>query len=123
LRQQCQLLLAKLGKRNQLIDNVRALLLARPGVFLDINGVAEKLGFSVRTFQRKLGEEKTSFQEILDEVRFRLAKEYLRETRIPLQEIAPLLGFNEPGNFTHAFKRWSGVAPNAFRQNEATRLH
>ena len=116
LRQQCQLLLAKLGNRNQLIKNVRQVLLARPGVFLDINGVAEKLGFSVRTFQRKLSEEQTNFQEILDEIRFQLAKEYLLQTRIPLQEISLLLGFNEPGNFTHAFKRWAGVAPNVFRQ-------
>jgi len=34
---------------------------------------------------------------------------------LPLQEISALLGYSEPGNFTHAFKRWSGKAPSDFR--------
>ena len=65
--------------------------------------------------RRRLTEEGTSFQDVLDEVRFGLATEYLVETLLPLQEISALLGYSEPGNFTHAFKRWSGKAPSDFR--------
>jgi len=65
--------------------------------------------------RRRLAEESTSFQEILDEVRFGLATEYLIETLLPLQEISTLLGYSDPGNFTHSFKRWSGMAPRDFR--------
>lgn len=115
LGQQCQLLLSKMSKQNRLIDSVRQLLLARPGFFPGIEGVAKKLGISVRTLQRKLSEESTSFQDVLDEVRFQLAKDYLSETDIPLQEIGLLLGYNEPSNFTHAFKRWAGCSPSEFR--------
>lgn len=117
LRQQCQLLVSKLRDQGQLIASVRQLLLARPGVFPDIEQVAERLSISVRTLQRKLNDEGTSFQHVLDEVRFQLAKEYLSETRLPLQEISLLLGYNEPSNFTHAFKRWATMAPNFYRRS------
>ncbi|RLA00208.1 MAG: AraC family transcriptional regulator, partial [Gammaproteobacteria bacterium] len=49
------------------------------------------------------------------EIRFSLAKDYLRSTNFKLDQIAELLGYSEPGNFTHAFKRWSGISPRAFR--------
>jgi AraC-like DNA-binding protein len=115
LRQQCQLLLARLRRQSRLVDDVRLLLLARPGFFPDIGMVAETLGQSVRTLRRRLTKEGTTFQKVLDEVRFGLATQYLVETRLPLQEISTLLGYGEPGNFTHAFKRWVRQTPSAFR--------
>ena len=115
LLQQCQLHLAKLSRQGALVDDVRRVLLARPGFFPDIEMTAERLNVSVRTLRRRLTGEGTSFQDVLDEVRFGLATEYLAETLLPLQEISALLGYSEPGNFTHAFKRWSGKAPSDFR--------
>jgi AraC-like DNA-binding protein len=115
LQQQCQLLLAKLSRQSGLVDDVRRVLLARPGFFPGIEMVAEKLDLSVRTLRRRLAEENTSFQDVLDEVRFGLATEYLTETPLPLQEVSTLLGYSDPGNFTHAFKRWAGTSPSAFR--------
>jgi AraC-like DNA-binding protein len=115
LRQQCQMLLAKLSRQSRLVDDVRLLLLARPGFFPGIEMVAEKLDLSVRTLRRRLTEENASFQEILDEVRYGMATEYLVETHLPLQQISTLLGYSDPGNFTHSFKRWSGKAPRDFR--------
>ncbi len=115
LQQQCQLLLAKLSRQSGLVDDVRRVLLARPGFFPDIEMTSERLNLSVRTLRRRLTEEKTSFQEVLDEVRFGLAAEYLTETPLPLQEVSSLLGYSDPGNFTHAFKRWAGKSPSAFR--------
>ena len=115
LQQQCQLLLAKLSRQGGLVDDVRRALLARPGFFPDIEMISERLNVSVRTLRRRLTQEGTSFQEVLDGVRFGLATEYLVETSLPLQEISALLGYSEPGNFTHAFKRWSGKAPSDFR--------
>ena len=115
LQQQCKLLLAKLSRQSGLIDDVRRVLLARPGFFPDIEMVAEKLDLSARTLRRRLAEENTSFQNVLDEVRFGLATEYLSETPLPLQEVSSLLGYSDPGNFTHAFKRWAGKSPSAFR--------
>ena len=116
LLQQCQLLLAKMSRQNPLIDQVRQLLLARPGRFPEVAGIAGQIGLSERSLRRRLSEENTSYKALLDEARFNLAKQYLLETRLPLQEIAVLLGYTEPGNFTHAFKRWTGTSPRAFRE-------
>ena len=77
LQQQRQLLLAKLSRQSALVDDVRQVLLARPGFFPDIEICAAKLNVSVRTLRRRLTGEGTSFQEVLDEVRFGLATEYL----------------------------------------------
>ncbi len=115
LQQQCQLLLSKLSRKSRLVDDVRQILLARPGFFPDIEMVAEKLQQSPRTLRRRLVEEDTSYKDILDEVRFSIAKQYLSETHLPLQEISVLLGYTEPGNFTHAFKRWASISPSEFR--------
>ncbi|NNL94293.1 MAG: AraC family transcriptional regulator [Xanthomonadales bacterium] len=114
-RQQCRMLIAQLKSQSHFTDDVRMLLLARPGEFPDIQFVAEKIHVSVRTLRRRLSEENSSFRQLLEEVRFQLSKEYLMGSNLPLAEIAELLGFSEPGNFSHAFRRWSGQSPRQFR--------
>ncbi len=115
LQQQCQLLIAKLTTQGHFIDDVRMLVLSRPGFFPDIDYVAEKMGTSARTLRRRLREEGSSYRELLDEVRYGLAREYLGNTRLPMEEIATLLGYTESGNFSHAFRRWSGQSPRGWR--------
>lgn len=114
-QQQCQLLIAKLTRQSHFVDDVRMLVLARPGFFPDVDYVAEKLGMSTRTLRRRLKGEGSSYRELLDEIRYGLAREYLSESELPLEEIAGLLGYTEPGNFSHAFRRWSGESPSAWR--------
>ena len=77
--------------------------------------VARRLGMSSRTLSRKLGEEGTSFAEILDQFRAALAKRYLNDETLPVSEIAWLLGYREVSSLTHAFKRWTGTTPRRFR--------
>ena len=81
--------------------------------------VARRLGMSSRTLSRKLGEEGTSFAEILDQLRAALAKRYLDDETLPVSEIAWLLGYREVSSLTHAFKRWTGTTPRLFRSFEA----
>ena len=116
LQQQCQMLIAKLTSQGHFVDDVRMLILARPGFFPDIDYVAEKMDMSVRTLRRRLSSEGSSYRELLDEIRYGLAREYLAETLLPMEEIAELLGYTEPGNFSHAFRRWSGQPPRTWRQ-------
>lgn len=116
LQQQCQMLIAKLSSQGNFIDDVRMLILTRPGYFPDIDYVAEKLAMSTRTLRRRLKAENSSYRALLDEVRFGLAKEYLCETRLPLEEVSELLGYSEPGNFSHAFRRWSTQSPSVWRR-------
>lgn len=116
-RAQCQMMIAKLTSQSHFVDDVRMMILARPGFFPDIDYLAEKMGMSVRTLRRKLKEEGSSYRELLDEIRFGMAKDYLCGTRLPLEEISGLLGYTEPGNFSHAFRRWSGESPRSYRQS------
>jgi AraC-like DNA-binding protein len=76
--------------------------------------VAEELGMSTRTLQRRLHEQGTTLYELLDTVRYELAREKLT-SRANLSVIAAALGFSDARAFTRAFKRWSGVTPSAKR--------
>jgi AraC-like DNA-binding protein len=77
--------------------------------------VAQQLGMSARSLTRHLALEDTSFGEILDRMRHRLALRYLEDRRISLPQIAWLLGYSEIGAFNHAFKRWTGTSPGRAR--------
>jgi AraC-like DNA-binding protein len=78
--------------------------------------VARRLDMSLRTFTRSLAEEGTTFGEILKRVRQHLASGYLADNRKSVQQIARLLGYSNPGSFTHAYKRWTGISPEEAQQ-------
>ncbi|MGV8995982.1 MAG: AraC family transcriptional regulator ligand-binding domain-containing protein [Parvibaculaceae bacterium] len=73
--------------------------------------VAEHLHIHPRTFQRRLQETGFSFSELLDDQRRLMAERLLNEGKLPLVNIAFLLGYAEQSAFNHAFERWYGVAP------------
>ena len=77
--------------------------------------IAQALHLSQRTLQRRLQEEGTSFQVLLDDTRRELAEQYLGQPRMTLLEIAYLLGFADPSNFFRAFRRWFEVTPGEYR--------
>lgn len=94
---------------------VRALLLkAMPSGELDQDGVARALHQSASTLQRRLREEGTSFQRLLDATRREQALAYLKEGRHSLADITFLLGFADQSNFTRAFRRWTGKTPRQY---------
>jgi AraC-like DNA-binding protein len=115
-QQQCQLLLARMSKSSGFVERVRQCIVARPGYFPDIDQVADKLHITGRTLRRKLSAEGSSYQQILADVRYELAREYLATSKLSIEEIAAMLGYSSPGNFTHAFKRWHGSPPRQYRQ-------
>lgn len=78
--------------------------------------VAALLGMHPRTLQRHLLDERTSFESIREEVRKETALRYLRETRIPLAQLAGLLGFSEQSAMTRSCRRWFGAPPSALRR-------
>ena len=77
--------------------------------------IASALHMSPRTLQRRLQEESTSYKLLLTETRQELATRYMTQSSSQVSEVAYLLGFSEVGNFTRAFKRWTGVAPSEYR--------
>jgi len=83
-----------------------------------IGEIAPQLGMSPRTLERRLRSEGLTFGGILSELRCDLAKRYLREEDLPISKIAWLLGYQDVGGFTHAFKRWTGKTPREARAQE-----
>jgi AraC-like DNA-binding protein len=78
--------------------------------------VARQLGMSPRSLTRHLADEGTTFGDILERLRQRLASRYLADDRMSVQQTAWLLGYSEVGAFNHAYKRWTGTTPRRTRK-------
>jgi len=81
--------------------------------------IAASLALADRTLQRRLHEESTSFQQLLDDARRELARKYLTEEKYPLNQVADMLGFVDQSNFFRACKRWFGEPPGQYRRRLA----
>ena len=78
---------------------------------------AQKLGMSVRTLQARLGDFGLKFSDILEQQRIDLAKAYLEQDLMSLDDVAANLGYSEQSSFGRAFKRWTGLTPKLYRQS------
>jgi len=88
----------------------------RQGTY-QVDAIAESLAISKRSLQRLLAEQGLSYSQMLAEVRQRLAVDWLENTDKPVGEIAFDLGYRDSSNFSRAFRREVGLAPQAFRVN------
>ncbi|MCA8953192.1 MAG: AraC family transcriptional regulator [Planctomycetes bacterium] len=77
--------------------------------------VAEDLGMSTRTLQRRLGDAGLSFQQQVEQARRELAHHYLGETEVELKQAAYLLGYEDANSFFRAFQAWEGTTPGDWR--------
>jgi AraC-like DNA-binding protein len=101
-----------------IIDDVEATLLQNlPHGAPSLQSVAETLGQSPRTLARRLAEHDRTFRDIRETLRHNLARDYLAEPRLPLAEVAFLLGFSDQSSFGAAFARWQGISPGQFRKS------
>lgn len=82
----------------------------------DIAAVAVRLGLSERSLRRHLGQAGTSFRQLQRRVRLQRAREMLQTDDLAVEQIAEELGYAEAASFSHAFRRWTGRAPLAFRR-------
>ncbi|MCA0871474.1 AraC family transcriptional regulator [Seohaeicola saemankumensis] len=118
LQDHCRAVMANREAETQaLVHKVERLIMDRLSsdrARLDI--VAAELGMSNRTLTRRLRNENTTFNAIVDSVRQDLAKSYLSDSAISLTEIAYLLGYSEVSAFNHAYKRWTGSSPSSLRK-------
>lgn len=84
----------------------------------NIETIANKLGLSRQTLFRKLKAEGVTFEQVLDELRHKLALEYLVENKRSVNETAYLLGFSDPAALSRAFKRWTGHSPRGLKASK-----
>jgi AraC-like DNA-binding protein len=112
---QCRRLLDSLSPAGGLAMRLRRFLLDHPGRLPTQEAAARHLGLSRRSLRRRLAEEGTGFRALVDEVRFMLVAGYLENTGVSLDEIAARTGFSDAANLSHAFRRWTGASPGAWR--------
>jgi AraC-like DNA-binding protein len=75
---------------------------------LSADGVASALDLDLRSMQRRLAAEGSSFSELLYSVRMNLARTYVEGSRRPLAEVADLLGFSSLSAFSQWYSRTHG---------------
>ncbi len=84
----------------------------------DIEAIATSFSMAKRSLQRRLQDEGTTFEEIVDGLRREFAEHCLRERRLSTQETAFMLGYSDVPAFHRAFVRWTGLTPKTFRQQD-----
>ncbi len=82
-----------------------------------LEAAARSLGMTTRTLQRRLREEGTSFNAVLDDMRRDVALTQMRARRQSIDELSFVLGFEKTSSFHRAFKRWTGLTPGEFRRH------
>jgi AraC-like DNA-binding protein len=118
---QCEQALGKVALANTMRNRVwQSLGQLLHGNSPTIEDVANDLQITPWTLRRKLKEEDTSFQVLVDEMRRNVALSYMRNTNLSFGEIAYLLGFSTPGAYQRAFKRWTGMTPGEFRKHKTS---
>lgn len=81
-----------------------------------MDDIARDLGMSRQTLYRRLKDEGVTFAEVHDQLRCKMAQDYLTAQKASVMETAYLLGFSEASSFVRAFKRWTGLSPSAYRE-------
>jgi AraC-like DNA-binding protein len=101
------------GFRGEVARHVEPLL---PSGTIRMEKVARAMRCSRQTLYRRLKAEGITFEQLLDDLRHRLALRLVREPGLSVKQIAYRLGFSEPAAFSRAFKRWTGTSPSAMRR-------
>ena len=86
------------------------------GHFPSAEDVAKSFDMSERSLRRQLSEDGRSFRDLLADARYAKARHLLKNTRLPIEDIAAQIGYAESAAFIHAFKRWAGTTPGEFRE-------
>ena len=102
--------------RDQFPEQVRSIL--RTGLLADhgsANQVARLLSMHSRTLHRRLAASGTNFRALVDECRYEIARQMLKDTDADVGHIASMLDYADTSAFARAFRRWSGTTPSRWR--------
>lgn len=87
---------------------------------LTSESIAKKLQVSERTLRRRLAEDETTYEKLLDGLRRALAERYMNEPNLSIDEVSLMLGYSETNAFRRAFTRWHGESPAKYRRRKRT---
>ena len=120
MEKECRRLFPLLQHHESMAERVHQELLTHMDGFPDLEQMARRISLSPRTLRRRLLEERTSYKNILADVRKKRAVELLKTTRLPVDAVASSLGFSEVSSFYRAFKSWTGLTPSSFREKDVS---
>ena len=116
LEQQAHALLDASSQQTSFVEDLKKhLITALEDGRVDADSIAAKLAMSRRTLHRRLAEEGLDFRSLLAQVREQLARQYLKNPRLSLPEVALLLGYSDQSTFSRAFKSWTMMSPRQYR--------
>jgi AraC-like DNA-binding protein len=113
--QQCERLLDELSHYRGWAAEVYRQLSLSPGEIPNMNAMADRLHMASRTLRRRLDSEGLTYQQLVIDFRLAMARQYLRESQLPVNEVAELVGYANPANFYRTFLRAEGMTPQKFR--------
>ncbi|SED83180.1 AraC-type DNA-binding protein [Gordonia malaquae] len=114
---QCREILRSRAARSGLAGRVLDMLSDDPAHPPTADAAARTLAMSPRTLRHRLAAEGTSYRNLLQEMRHRLAEEMLLSGQLTVGETAQRLGYVEVSSFSQAFRRWTGAGPAEFRRS------
>lgn len=116
LRQQAEALLNQLPNSTLVDQRIQhAILTGLQKNMFQIEHIARQMNWSVRQLQRHFQQQGKTYQQRMQEIRCMMAKQYLKDIHLSLQEIALLLGYSEQSAFQRAFKHWTQMTPQQWR--------
>lgn len=116
--QKCEAELASLQAKEPIVSRVRRILETSGERLPSMDEVAERLFMSSRTLRRQMQSQGVGFHDLMAEIRLERAKRLLAAGNQAIDDIAHSLGYSDPSNFGRAFRKWTGLSPSAFRQQQ-----
>ncbi|MGB1465571.1 MAG: helix-turn-helix domain-containing protein [Alcanivorax nanhaiticus] len=115
---QCERESALMERDDDVVTQVRIALVPGPQGYPSPEQLADILHQTPRTLRRRLQERGSNYQQLLEEARLRDSCHLLQEVDLEVRRIGEMLGYQNPANFTRAFKGWTGMTPREWRQRQ-----
>lgn len=118
LEETCDRLIGEAVVRTGVAGEIYQILMLTPTSLPTIQAMARRLGMTERTLRRRLRDEGGAYADIVDDVRRKLALEYLNTTRMSPDDIAWNVGFSDSANLRRAIRRWTGKTIGELRRSD-----
>ncbi len=115
----CQQHLQQVRSEQKVIQDVKKAIRSLPFDKVSLEVLAQQLCMSTRSLRRHLQGQGVSYKTLLENERKRIALNRIEQQDISIDKLAELLGYNNASSFSRAFKRWFGISPHHYQQDNS----